>query len=106
MNRIKFYNRLQTHYAKLNLTEERSAEFKRFFGLNECDPGLLTEAEKKSKTDYANYLIANQDVRNEYNLFHLLRTYNTKWRSIKPEDLANFYYKGAPLIKEILEGKG
>lgn len=75
--------------------------FNTFFFLNESKP-LPPDLEKNRKAGL-DKLQASKPLKEQYYLFHLLQTIDTKWKSFDVFTIVTQYYKSSETLKDILK---
>ena len=100
MTRKQFNEKLTEKYNSLLLSEKTVKQFNNFKTLNES-LHFLTEKQIRSVYKYRNKLMKDEELKEQYYVWHLLRTIKTKWNLIKTEIVVTQYYRNSKVINEI-----
>ena len=86
-------------YQSKNTTARELRFLDSFYFLNESQ-GLPPDLLRK-KDIAIRKMFKNPDLKEKYYVFHLIRNIDTKWKSVKPEDIVSHFYKTSKVIAEI-----
>ena len=100
INKSAFKKSLESKQSEIT-TKKELAFFESFFFLNE-NQGLPPDL-KGNRNAGIDKLKKDHGLTEKYYLFHLIKTIDTKWQTIKAEDIVSHFYKNCKLIKEIWE---
>ncbi len=100
MTRKQFTEKLTAKYNSFNLPEKTIKQFQNFMRLNGNDM-FISVRQKRFVYKYLTKLKADPELKEQYYVWHLLRTINTKWNLIKTEIIVTQYYRNSKVINEI-----
>jgi len=100
MTRKQFNVKLTEKYNSFSLPQKTIKQFQNFKMLNES-LNLISDKQKRSVYKYRRKLENDLELKEQYYVWHLLRTINTKWNLIKTEIVVTQYYRNSKVINEI-----
>ena len=101
MLRDDFKNAIERAYKDKNITQRSRSFFEQFMGVNELPDDALRRSELRTKYETRAMLEANESMMDEYYIFHLMKTFDTKWKQAPVDTIALTYYKRSPTIQRI-----
>ena len=101
MTRKQFKEKLTEKFNALNLSRKTMQQFKRFMMINESMEGYLSSGQIRGKYKYRRKLEATPELKEQYYVWHLLTTLNTKWNLIRLEKVITEYYANSKIINKI-----
>lgn len=105
MPRKQFNEKLTEKFNSFNLGRKTITQFQRFRQLNEAPEMVLSSGQIRGKYKYRRKLEADPELKEQYYVWHLLLTLNTKWNLIRLEKVVKEYYKNSKIIQEIYGGE-
>lgn len=103
MKRIEFAKKLNAEVNKIDNNDMNL--FRKFMGINEISEEYLSEQQRAFKAQTLEMMEADIMMKEQYYLFHLSRTIDTKWAPIDLDKIVNHFYKNSSEIKRIYENK-
>lgn len=103
MNKTEFKIKLEQEFDSFVITKKTLQQFKTFKLLNEAPEIMLTSGQIRVKYNYRKKLMYNQELQEQYYIWHLLNTLDSKWGMIGLGVIAKRYYERSKIINSILE---
>ena len=101
MTRKQFNEKLTERFNTFSLGNKTIMQFKNFQILNEAPEMVLSSGQIRGKYKYRRKLAADPELKEQYYVWHLLLTLNTKWNLIRLEIVVTQYYKNSKIINDI-----
>jgi len=105
MTRKQFNEKLTEKFNSFNLGRKILIQFGGFKHINETMEALLSSGQIRSKYKYRRKLDREPELKEQYYVWHLLTTLNTKWNLIRLEKVVTEYYFNSKIINEIYKGE-
>ena len=105
MTRKIFSEKLTEKFESFSLSNKTLYQFKNFQLLNEAPEMVLSSGQIRGKYKYRRKLAADPELKEQYYIWHLLLTLNTKWNLIRLEIVVTQYYRNSKIIQEIYGGE-
>ena len=100
INKADFKDILQTKQSEITTSRDLKF-FESFFFLNES-AGLPPDLSKRHKLYYQK-LIADENLKQRYYLFHLIKTLDAKWVAFDVQTIVTHFYKSSGILNELME---
>jgi hypothetical protein len=101
MNEINKDSFKQSVKSRFTATQKDLKFFNSFLFLNES--GNLPPDMEKNRNAGRLKLVNDKDLLEQYYLFHILQTIDTKWKTFPVFDIVTHYYKSSEILQEILK---
>jgi len=101
MTRKTFTEKLTEKFSSLSINKKTLTQFKNFKLLNEAPEIVLSSGQIRSKFKYRLKFEKEPELMEQYYIWHLLMTLNTKWNLIRLEKVVSEYYANSKIINEV-----